>query len=42
MIGGSEELRATLSRLLSANEVLSGEAVIHHLMDEHASSIFLR
>ena len=38
----SEELRDTLSRLLSANEVLTGEAVIDQLVDEHASSIFLR
>jgi len=35
-------LKSTLSRLLSANEVLSGEAVIEHLVDEHASSIFVR
>jgi hypothetical protein len=38
----SEELRETLSRLLSANEVLSGEAVIEQLVDEHANSIFVR
>jgi len=38
----TEELKETLQRLLSANEVLSGEAVIEHLVDEHASSIFAR
>ena len=38
----SEELRDTLSRLLSANEVLTGEAVIDQLVDEHANSIFVR
>jgi len=38
----SEELKETLSRLLSANEVLNGEALLEHLMDEHASSIFVR
>jgi len=37
-----DELKETLSRLLSANEVLSGEAIIEHLVDEHASSIFVR
>lgn len=38
----TEELRATLQRLLSANEVLSGEATIEQLVDEHASTIFAR
>lgn len=38
----SEELRDTLSRLLSANEVLTGEAIIDQLVDEHANSIFVR
>ena len=38
----SEELKTTLSRLLSANEVLTGEASFEHLIDEHASSIFVR
>jgi DnaJ family protein C protein 16 len=38
----TDELKDTLQRLLSANEVLSGEAVIEHLVDEHASSIFAR
>jgi len=37
-----DELKATLKNLLSANEVLNGEAVIDHLIDEHASSIFVR
>jgi len=37
-----EELKETLHRLLSANEVLTGEAVIEHLVDEHASSVFAR
>jgi hypothetical protein len=38
----SEDLRDTVTRLLSANEVLTGEALIQQLVDEHASSIFLR
>merc|ERR1719431_626836 len=38
----SEELQSTLQRLLSANEVLSGEAVVDHLVDEHATTIFAR
>lgn len=38
----TDELKETLQRLLSANEVLSGEAIIEHLVDEHASSIFAR
>ena len=37
-----DELKETLGRLLAANEVLNGEAVIDHLVDEHASSIFVR
>eukprot|EP00092_Neocalanus_flemingeri_P087100 GFUD01109853.1.p1 GENE.GFUD01109853.1~~GFUD01109853.1.p1 ORF type:complete len:797 (+),score=258.24 GFUD01109853.1:84-2474(+) len=38
----SEELQTTLQRLLSANEVLSGEAVLEQLVDEHATSVFAR
>jgi len=38
----TDELRETLQRLLSANEVLSGEAVVDHLVDEHATTIFAR
>jgi DnaJ family protein C protein 16 len=38
----SEELQNTLQRLLSANEVLSGEAVLEQLVDEHATSVFAR
>jgi len=38
----SEELQSTLQRLLSANEVLSGEAVLEQLVDEHATSVFAR
>jgi len=37
-----DELKASLKRLLSANEVLSEEAVIEQLIDEHASTIFAR
>jgi len=38
----SEELQITLQRLLSANEVLSGDAVLEQLVDEHATSMFAR
>jgi DnaJ family protein C protein 16 len=38
----TEELKDTLQRLLSANEVLTGEATIEQLVDEHASTIFAR
>jgi len=38
----SDELQTTLNRLLSANEVLSGEAVLEQLVDEHAISVFAR
>jgi len=38
----SEELQTTLQRLLSANEVLSGEAVLEQLVDEHATSVFAK
>ena len=38
----AEELRETLARLLSANEVLSGEAVLEQLVDEHATTLFAR
>merc|ERR1712152_91885 len=38
----SEELQSTLQRWLSANEVLSGEAVLEQLVDEHATSVFAR
>jgi len=38
----SEELQSTLQRLLSANEVLNGEAVLEQLVDEHATSVFAR
>ena len=38
----TDELKTTLQRLLSANEVLSGEATLEQLVDEHASSIFAR
>jgi len=38
----SEELQTTLQRLLSANEVLSGDAVLEQLVDEHATSMFAR
>jgi len=38
----AEELRETLARLLSANEVLSGEAVLEQLVDEHATTVFAR
>ena len=35
------ELRSSLQRLLSANEVLNNEAVVHELFDEHATSMFV-
>jgi len=38
----SEELQITLQRLLSANEVLSGDAILEQLVDEHATSMFAR
>lgn len=38
----ADELLQTLQRLLSANEVLSGEAVLEQLIDEHASTVFAR
>lgn len=38
----ADELLSTLQRLLSANEVLGGEAVLEQLIDEHASTIFAR
>jgi len=37
-----DELQASLKRLLSANEVLSREAVLNQLVDEHATGIFVR
>ncbi len=37
-----EELRRTLQRLMSANEVLPYEAEIRELFDEHAQSVFAR
>lgn len=37
-----EDLRTTLQRLLSANEVLSHETEVRELFDEHATSLFVR
>lgn len=37
-----EILRSTLHRLLHSNEVLTYDAVIQELVDEHAQSIFMR
>ena len=37
-----DELQAALKRLLSANEVLSRDAVLNQLVDEHATGIFVR
>lgn len=37
-----EELQASLQRLLSANEVLTREAVLGQLVDEHATGIFVK
>lgn len=37
-----EELQSSLQRLLSANEVLTREAVVGQLVDEHATGIFVK
>ena len=37
-----QELEDTLTRLLSSTEVLTGEAVLDNIMDEHAVSMFSR
>jgi hypothetical protein len=37
-----KELRTVLQRLLSANEVLTHEAIVHQLFDEHAISLFVK